>query len=101
MQARVTTGQGSDLGCEQVKEDAILIGGPYRAIFAQERSAALSSPPKPNEPVDEAIHKPFRSDRDFVQRATKLLPTRSIIDEETSVLPICASPRQPERLWNK
>src|SRR5258708_3338261 len=35
--ARIATSLGGDLGCEKAQDDTVLVGGPHRAVAAQER----------------------------------------------------------------
>ena len=62
---------------------------------------ALSSPPKPTEPSSRPGTNHLKPTGTSSSRRPRSAATRSIIDEETRVLPIAASGRQPGRCRNR
>ena len=93
---------GRDLGRQQIHDDAVLVRRPDRAIVAQEGCAGAFFTAKAVRAVNKAIDKPFEANRHFGQLAVYArAATRSIIELETSVLPMAASSRQFGRFWKR
>src|SRR5665213_2752839 len=63
--ARIAPHARGDFGGEQGRNQAVLIGGPGRTVTAQEGSAGAFLAPKAERSTQQAVHKPFESDRDF------------------------------------
>ena len=63
MLAGIAAGDSGDFGGQQVENNAIFIGGPDGAIFAQKRGAGALLTTKPVTAIDQTIDKPFETDR--------------------------------------
>jgi hypothetical protein len=86
----VSSRDGEDLRGEQVEDEPVLVGGPHVPSRRRNDAPADSSPPKPNDPSIS----PGTNHLNPTGTSTISLPTsdetRSIIDEDTSVLPMRA-----------
>lgn len=67
--AGVLAGDGEDLGGEEGHDDAVLIGGPYRAVLAEEGGSGAFLTAEAVGAVDESINEPFKADGDFGEGA--------------------------------
>ncbi len=73
MLAWVAPGDRGDLGGQQVEDDAVLVGGPDAAVFAQEGRAGAFFAAKAKRAVQQAVDKVFEADRHFAQFAAEVL----------------------------
>src|SRR4051812_8279376 len=69
--ARIAAGLRHDLGREQAEDDAVLVGGPHRAVAAQERGACTLLAAETEAAREETVDKPFEADRGLDQLAAE------------------------------
>ena len=74
--AGIDAERGRDLRREQAEHDAVLVGGPRRAVDAQERRAGAFLAAEAERPVEQAVHEPLEPDRHFDEAAAQSLPSR-------------------------
>ena len=101
--AGVFAGDGGHLGGEQAGDDTVLVSGPDLAVSAEEGGAGgLSSPTKPSEPSIRPSTNHLKPTGTSSIGRSRPLATRSIMLEDTSVLPNAArlASDQPGR-WVK
>ena len=65
-------GDGEDLAGEQGQQDAVLVGGPRRAVLAQERRAGRLLAAEADRAVEQPGHEPLEADRHLEQPAAEL-----------------------------
>ena len=61
----VFAGDGGDLGCEQSEQRAIFVGGPHRAVAAEEAGAGALFAAEAAGTTDKSGDKPFKAYRNF------------------------------------
>src|SRR6266702_5218813 len=69
---RIPAGLGHDLGGEQTEDDAVLVGGPHRAVAAQERGPCTLLAAEAEAAREEAVDEPFETNRRLDQLAAEL-----------------------------
>src|SRR5262245_49243198 len=60
-----------DLGCDQVHDRPVLVGGPYAAVASQETRPRALLAAKTNTVVEESRREPLEADGHFVQAPAK------------------------------
>src|ERR1700678_2508481 len=65
------TGDGGNFGCEQTKDESILVRCPDRSVPTEERSSSAFLTAETQRTVDQAVDKPFESDGRFHKLAPK------------------------------
>ncbi len=88
---RRLAGDGDDLGGQQAQQDAVLVGRPDGAVATEEDAPADSSPPNATEPSSRPGTNHLNPTGTSNNRRPSDSATRSMIIEDTSVLPIAAS----------
>ena len=69
--ARVAPGAGGHLGRQQRRNQAVLVGGPDRAVLAQERGAGAFFATKAQRAVEQALGEELEAHRHFIQLTTQ------------------------------
>ena len=102
--AGIFAGDGGHLGCEEAGDEAVLVGGPDLAVTAEEGGAGGLFAYEAEGAVEESVDEPLEADGDF-EHGARLRPlvTRSMMEEETTVLPTptfsLQSGRWVKRYW--
>ena len=77
--AGIAAGVRRDLGRQQRRGDAVLVGGPDRAVAAQEGGAGAFFAAEAQRAVEQAVDEPLEADRHLVELAAE--PRRHAVDQ--------------------
>ena len=69
--AGILAGAGQHLGGQQAEDQAVLVGGPDRAVAAQEGGAGALFTAEAERAVEQSVHEPLEADRDLDQVAAE------------------------------
>lgn len=70
--ARILAGDGQNFAGQQAKDDTVLVGGPNRAVLAQERCPGGFFAAETVGAIDEPVDEPFEADRNLLQRTAEI-----------------------------